>query len=679
MLAWVGAFVAVAALAAILSGDQLQIAGYSTPGSESTRVADRLHDALGYDPEPAVVAYARAPGPISRDPGRAAIARLAARLRAEPGVAHVQTPLGRDGLAVLGSRDGEAALILVHFRSTDVRDLKGSIARLRKLRVPGLQQLRFGGYAVGELELNDVARKDLVRAELIAVPILALLIFLVFRGLVASAIPLAIGGVSMAGAYTGLQLIGRFVDVSILALNLAVLLSLGLAVDYALLLVSRYREEVVEHGPGVEARRATLRSAGRAVAFSGLAVAAACAPLMAFSQGFVYSMGIAGTLVPLLSAAFALLITFPLLALVGGRIAPHAAPPAGHTGWFRWAKWVMRHPGDRAAVGVLVLIAAAAPILTAKSTFPDRTTVPRGTDAREVAELSLGQFPNELAAPVSLVAGPRGWPGRVPAEKFAQALNLFGGVEVAGPLVGPSGRAVGAQAVLRQPPTSETSQEVVRRLRALDPELLVGGRTAQFIDLKHSIHRRILVAGLLVVLLTFGVLATVTRSVLLPVKALAFHALVLAATFGLLVLIFQRDALGLGGLVGYDGPRALDLLVGVVILASTFGLAADYSILLLARITEEHRAGRDDEEAVALGIERTGPVITSAAAVLVVTLLALTTSKLYLIKELTVGQIIGVTLDVSIVRLVLVPAFIRLLGPLNWWYPHFLRRRTEER
>ena len=183
-------------------------------------------------------------------------------------------------------------------------------------------------------------------------------------------------------------------------------------------------------------------------------------------------------------------------------------------------------------------------------------------------------------------------------------------------------------------------------------------------------------AALLVALLTFVVLLTLTRSVILPIKALVFHMLVLGAVFGLLVLLFQRDELGLGGLLGYEGPPALDLLIGVVILATTFGLAADYSIMLLARITEEHRAGRSDAEAVALALERTGPVITSAALLLSVALLALAASNLYLLKQLTIGQVLAVAIDVTLVRLVLVPAFIRVLGPWNWWLPRPFRRRA---
>ena len=332
---------------------------------------------------------------------------------------------GREGVTALRSRSGRQALVLVHFRATDLSALEEPVDRLRDLREPGLD-LRFGGYAVGEIELNRVAREELIKAELIAVPLLALLMVLIFRGLVAAAIPLVIGGVAMLGTYAGLQLVGRLMDLSVFALNLAVLLALGLAVDYSLLLVSRYREEAAERGPGVEGGARDAGDGGRAVAFSGVAVAAACAPLVIFAQSFVYSMGVAGVLVAALAASVALLVTVPLLVLFGARIAPRAAPAPGRTPWYRFAHWVMRHPGNRAAIGVLLLIAAAAPVLEARWTFP---TALRRRGGRRPARWRTrrgASSSRSFAAPVSVVVAPGQGPAGVPLASRRSSTSSTG-------------------------------------------------------------------------------------------------------------------------------------------------------------------------------------------------------------------------------------------------------------
>jgi RND superfamily putative drug exporter len=230
------------------------------------------------------------------------------------------------------------------------------------------------------------------------------------------------------------------------------------------------------------------------------------------------------------------------------------------------------------------------------------------------------------------------------------------------------------QLVPSRPPYSQESQQLVNRIRAERAPLLVAGTTAEFLDLKHSIARHAALALALAAIATIAVLLAMTRSLLLPIKGLLLSALNLAATFGLLVLIFQSRALGVSALLGYHGPSAIETSVTVVILASAFGLATDYSIILLARITEEYRAGHSNDEAVALGMRRTGRVITSSALLLAVAVLALASSRIFLVKELTVGQAIAILLDATLVRMLLVPAFMRMLGPLNWWLPGRFRR-----
>jgi RND superfamily putative drug exporter len=313
-------------------------------------------------------------------------------------------------------------------------------------------------------------------------------------------------------------------------------------------------------------------------------------------------------------------------------------------------------------------------------TFPDETAVPEGLAARTVADAVSREFTPFLDYPVNIAVplgsgAPRA--GLAPGA-LASSLALAPGVAVASALQRATPRTGFVQLVLRDPPLSSRSEALVELLRGTHAGLLVGGQTAEFVDLKQSIEAHAPAALAVAALATILVLLLMTGSLVLPVKALVFHVLAVAAAFGLLVLIFQKHLPVVGSLLAYRGPPAIETTISVVIIASTFGLATDYSILLLSRITEEHRAGRSDEEAVAIGVERTGPVITSSALLLAVALLALASSRVFLVKQLTVGQVLGVLIDVSFVRLLMVPSFMRLLGRYNWWAPPLLRRRGGE-
>ena len=663
----------------LATGDRFGVAGFTDPGSASVRARARIHRALGYDGFPAMVVLARSRIGFEAAPARAAVTRLAGRASADPSVGHVDSAFGPGALPLLLSRDGHETLLLIHFRSSDENSVAAPIRRLRaRLRERGLR-LRFGGYQVAAFDLNRIARSDLVRAELIAFPLLALLVILIFRGVAAALIPVLIGGASMIGTLACLRVLSHAVEISIFALNLAVLLSLGLAVDYGLFLVSRYREEAHGRGHGAEAVRATVRLGGRAVVYSALAVAGACAALLVFPQQFIYSMGIAGVLVALFSAAAALLLVPPMLLLGGRRIG--TSEPRAADWWRRWPRRVMRRPVEVALLAVLLLVAAGAPALGLRSTFPDVTAVPRGFESRAVTDSIRRDFTPNIESPLAVAAEVPGRASRTNAQaRIGPALvpAVLSHQAIAGDvgLVG-NGLAL-VNVVPLRPSLSSATQALVTRLRGPPFHLLVAGPTAEFLDLKSSIRARAPIALLVVAAATLLVLLALTRSVVLPIKALILHALALVGTLGLLVLIFQRNLLGLADLLSYRGPPAIEIAASVVIVASAFGLATDYSILLLSRIVEEHRAGRPDEEAVAHGIARTGPVITNSALLLAVALLALTTSRVFLVKQLTVGQVIGVAIDVSLVRLLLLPALMRLLGSANWWAPKWLRRDREK-
>jgi uncharacterized membrane protein YdfJ with MMPL/SSD domain len=663
-----------AVLLSVAIPDRFKVAGFTTPGSESARALALARKQLGYDPQAGLIAVAHSATGFTTAGPRAAVKQLAAQATADPAVGAVQTAFGRERAPELISHDGRSTLVLIHFRSTDIDAAAGPIHRLRaRLRAPGLT-LSFTGYDLIFLDANRAARDDLVRAELIAFPLLALLMLLIFRGLVAALIPLLIGGASVAGTFACLSLLSGALNISIFALDLALLLGLGLAVDYGLFLVSRYREEASRAGHGREAIASMVRTAGRAVLFSGVALACASAALLLFPQEFIYSMGIAGVLVSLLSAAAALLLVPPMLLLAGDRVGTRAVPTE-ISWWQRWSRWIMRRPVDVALVSVLLLVAAAAPAIRLAPTFPDQSAVPKSFASRQAADAIDADFTPHLLYPADVVID-GGTRARIPSLLLASSLLRTSQVALATPEPSPPRAATLVQLILRHAPYSDQSQALITGIHRVPAPLEVGGNTAEFMDLKSSISGRLPLAIALVAATTLLALFLLTDSAVLALKALLFDALGLLAALGLLVLIFQHRILGLDSLVAYHGPSALDTTAVVVMIASTFGLTTDYSILLLSRIVEEHRAGVSDEDAVAAGIERSGPVITRSALLLVVALLALASSRVFLIKQLAVGQALGIVIDVSLVRLLLVPAMIRLLGRANWWTPRRLLGRS---
>ena len=672
---------AVFAAAALVFGanvaDRLKPAGFTDPSSESARAAQQVAHALGYDPAPGLVVVARARrGPVSTIAARREIARVARVLKADPAVRLVRTPFGRHPSRALISRDGRSALILANFAKTDEGDLQDAADRIPpRLRSASLA-LTVGGYAVGFNDVNKTVRQDLMRAELIAFPILALLLALVFRGLVAAALPLAIGGFAVAGTFLSLRVLSELTDVSIFALNITTALGLGLAVDYGLLLVSRYREELQRSGPGWPAHLRTVETAGRAVLFSGLTVAAAVASMLVLPQRFLYSMGAGAASVALLAATGALLAIPALLALLGERVNAlslrGARVPAEGTGrWHRVAAAVMRRPAPVAVAVTVVLLLAASPVTRATLTQPGDSAVPRDHPSRIVGALVAREFTPQLDSPILATV-----PAAQARRLRARVARVDGVAKVAAPQPLGAGRAL-LLATPAAPPLTPRAQDATRRIRAISRAATghssVGGRSAEFVDFKRSlVEHAPLVAGLIAAT-TLLLLFALTGSVILPVKTLLMNALSIAAALGLVVVVFQ-DGVG-AGLFGYDdGPRALETALTVVLAATTFGLATDYAVLVLARIKEYHDRGEPNERAVALGIERTGRVITAAALLLAVVFLAFTTGSVFFMKQAGFGQAVAVGIDASIVRALLVPALMRLLGRWNWWAPRPLAR-----
>jgi len=680
--------VSIFALLAVAVGHDverhLKAAGFTDPSSESERATRLLRESLGYDPNPAIVLVVRAPGggPLDlTDPAmRRDVNRLAADMSKVEYVGHVVNPLREPQAAELIAEDGQSLVLAGDLSTNDVEDAGGIAAeRVKKLADASPLDVAEGGFAQGFNETNDQTRRDLTTAELIAFPVLALFLLLVFRGVVAASIPLLIGGVSIVGTLFALRLMSTFVDTSVFALNIATGLSLGLAVDYALLMVSRYREELERDGATQEAHRRTVLTAGRTAVFSGMTVAAAMAALIFMPQRFLYSMAVAGASVAVLSSLIAILVVPSLLALLGTRIDAlsirrrHAVSDTSD-GWYRLARGVMRRPVAVAVTSSALLLAAAAPLLWTTLTGPSAEAVPPGQPSYDAYRYLEAHYPRDVTEAVTVAVDGEASSAQLAA--FHRRVEALGDITRGAPFVRTPGALAYANFAPSQPALSSASQDAVDEIRSLGPPgaatVLVSGNTARFVDQKQSLleHAPLVVA--IIALTTVLVLFLLTGSLLLPLKTLVMNSLTLGATLGILVLAFQAG--WHDGPLGYTGPAAIEVTSLVFLFAVIFGLATDYAVLVMARIKERHDLGDSNEEAVAVGIGRTGRVITAAAVAIALVFLAFGVSSVFFVKQIAIGMAFGVMIDATIVRALLVPSLMRLFGDWNWWAPAPLRR-----
>lgn len=685
VLAAIGIFTVLAFALSSNIEQHLKAAGFSDPATESQQQQDLLIEKTGSESIPAIVVRITPPAGQDRlslhSPALRREARRVARtLHSLDNASLVENPLA-GGPPQLIAPDRSSLLITAHFSSIDVQDLAHAADEAsERLHSSPRFQVTVGGLAAGFNEVNDTVHSDLIRAELIAFPLLALLLLIVFRGVIAASIPLLVGIVSVGGTFLALLVMSKFVDTSVFALNITTAMGLGLAVDYGLLLVTRYREELERDGPSRESHRRLVESAGRTIVFSGLTVAAAMAALTLLPQRFLYSLGAGGAIVAIFSAVGALLLVPSLLALLGERVNALSLR-RGHSvadesdGWYRLANGVMRRPVAVAIGSASLLLLLAVPTLGVNLTVPGTDSSPAGEPSREVVTTVNRDYPASLGVPISVLVD--GEASDTQLRRLSRRIGSLEGIESPVPFqrvardlalanFGLRGRAGSA--------LSDEAQDTVRRIRTMTgpAPILVSGYTAEFLDLKESLGRNLpLVIGI-IILTTLLLLFMLTGSVVLPLKTLIMNLLTLAGTVGIIVAAFQWGLLD--GLVGYNGPDAMETSTLVVMFAVIFGLSTDYAVLVLARVKELHDSGLPNEEAVARGIARTGRVISAAALCLAAAFLAFTTSSIFFMKEAGIGYAAAVLIDATLVRALLVPALMRLFGDWNWWAPAPLRR-----
>ncbi|MEV4539772.1 MMPL family transporter [Asanoa sp. NPDC049518] len=625
------------------------------PGSESDRAADR-RDALAPAPEEITAIVS---GIDATDPAvTAAIDRVSADVRSMPGVAEVSPP-------VPAPDTGQALLFTVTMDvSEDADDVAASAAeRIRAGTSLAGGNLIVSGGSLSEDEFADQAASDVARAEIFSTPVMLLLLLIVFGGLLAAGLPLLIALVGVGGTFGVLFAFSQVTDVSVYSIQIVSMLAVGLAVDYALLIVYRFREE---RAVDPEVRAAILRtaaSAGRTVLFSGLTVAVALAGLTVFADPFLRSMGIAGTAVVLLDLLAALTLLPALLALFGKRIKPRAPRPAGVGVFARLARRVQRRPVLTAVLVLVPMLIIAVPVLDMRLSAGDARLLPASTQTRALYDQLAVHYPDEVG-PDEVSAVVAAAPDSPAVTTLRDRMRTMPGVrEVEVEPIGDHS--------LVQASVDETHQNaVVTAVRDLPApvETLVGGDTAQLVDYRAMLAERAPWAIALVLLGTLVLLFLFTGSVILPIKAVLTNLLSIGAALGAVVWVFQQGNLGLPEL---DGTN---LTVPVLVAAIAFGLSVDYEVFLLSRMRERWLAGASPEAAVAEGLQLTGRIVTAAALLLAIVFAGFVAGGFVPIRSIGLGLVLAVLLDATIVRMFLVPATMTLLGRYNWWAPAWLAR-----
>jgi uncharacterized membrane protein YdfJ with MMPL/SSD domain len=702
---------AVFLLAAALGGPVVSLlksenSDFQDPASQNQQVLKAIEHATHQTATFGLVALVPSRGDARTDPvAQHESARVLALLSAQSGFQRA-IDYSKTHLPLLVSRDGHLTLVLAAFAN---REYSTRAVEHVRAQVAG-SGVRFGGNDVAFKEINKTTSSDLQRAEMFAFPILLLLSFWVFRGLVAAALPLLVGGFAIVLTFLFLRLIDQFAGVSVFAVNLVTGMGLGLGIDYSLFVLARYREELASGADTREALLRTLQTAGRTVLYSSLTVAGALASMLVFPIRFLYSMGIGGAIVALAAGFVSLLVLPAVLVALGPRInalsparlqrsAARTAQSSEQGGWYRLARGVMRRPGLVALFTAALLLVAAIPSLRLSLAPADAHVLPSSSEARRVAETLTREFPVDASQTITIVARSAGPPStkRRPAGVGGPALTRPGlppTAAITAPVAAIAARAhriAGAKATEGSPryvggnvweielqprglSGSAANQALVKNLRTIGPapNLLVGGATAWFVDQKAAIAAHLPLALLVLALVTAGFLFLMTGSLIVPVVALLMNLLTVAVAAGLLVLIFQDGHLG--GLFGFTPIGGLEESNLVLLFILAFAMSTDYGVFLFGRIKEAHDDGRPTRDAIAYGLERTGRLVTAAALLFCVALGAFSTSHIFFVKQLGVGVPLAVVIDATIVRALLVPAIMGRLGEATWWAPRPLRR-----
>ncbi|MET9622242.1 MMPL family transporter [Streptomyces sp. NPDC006464] len=689
---------ALAVVAGSGVGDRMGSGGWEDPDAESTYATQVLEREFPAS-QPNVLLLLDAGAAGVDDPAVAAEARRTAeRLDAEPGVSGVGS-YWATGSPALRSKDGRQAVIAARIQGEE-KEAGEILQRIAPAYrgTHGPVEVSLGGPLAVRHEMQTVIQEDLLRAELIALPVTLVLLVMVFGSAVAALLPLGIGIVAILGTNAVLRGLTEFTDVSVFAQNLTTALGLGLAIDYALFVVRRFREELAAGADTRTAVGTTLRTAGRTVLFSALTVAVSLAAMLVFPQYFLRSFAYAGIAVVLLAAAAALILLPAALMLLGDRVnaldlrrlfvrrraarAGDGAGPAGAgrggedgAGWARTAALVMRRAPVFVVATTAGLVLLGLPFLGVKFGTADDRQLPSTSESRVVQDQLRDGFPGTPGGGLTVLAEGGATPAQY-ADYRERIADLPGVERVDGPVT--SGSGARAHAYFTVVPEGEAvgegAQRVVGELRAQEApfDTSVTGAAAVLTDSKDAIADRLPWAAAIIVVITLLLVFLLTGSVLIPLQAVVLNALSLTAMFGAVVWVFQEGHLS--GLLGFTATGDIETTLPVLMFCVAFGLSMDYGVFLLSRIKEEYDATGDHEHSVRFGLRRTGGLITAAAVILAVVMVAIGTSRVTNTKMLGLGVALAVLMDAMVVRSLLVPSVMKLTGRLTWWAPGPLRR-----
>ena len=654
--------------------------GYSDPKSDSAKVWELL-DSTFKVKDPSIVLVLDAKDKSVDDPAISAIGQeLEAKVRSEVSAENVLSYWSSGGAPSLKSKDGTSALIFVYLKSTDFTEidkLGGQYQAKYDGEYKGVNVYASGG-AVFANAINGRIQNDLKLSEAVSIPLTFLLLLFVFGAMAASAMPLVIGITAILGTFFVMYLLTLFTDVSIFALNLTTGLGLGLGIDYALLIVNRFREELARGLDSETAVVNTLRSAGKTVFYSGITVVLTLISLTFFPQNFLKSMGYAGGAVVALAVLGALIPLPALLAILGSRINKGVVRRSGIVQkedgrWAQIARLVMRRPISVVAASLAILFLLIAPISNIKFSQIDSDVLPKSDRAYVASQFIASEFPGQESNPIEIIFPDGANQQSEITSYLSQIKQIPGIVRVGDPQI--TGDAVRVVAIHSMKPRTPEGEELIHEIRALkSPEgTLVGGVAADYADTQGAISRTLPAVIGWIIITVLLLLFVFTGSLLLPIKAVILNFASLAATMGVLTWIFidgnLRELLG-----GFTLTGTLDTNTMVLVAIVAFGLSMDYEVFLLSRIKEEHDAGKDNVDAVALGLQKSARIITAAAFILAVVFAAFILSGVTSIKMMGFGVAFAILLDATLIRAFLVPALMRLFGEWNWWAPRFLKR-----
>ncbi|HEX3507956.1 MAG TPA: MMPL family transporter [Candidatus Dormibacteraeota bacterium] len=644
---------------------------------------------------------------------QSAVEQSIAGLKADPRIAGIDTPYSVPPVAQSSyiSKDSHEALVIVHFNDSSVKAQK-YISQVESEIRPSAVKVYATGQVPINLAFNTTLEQDLQRAEFVALPITLILLVLIFASFVAAVLPISVGILAIVGGVGGTLFLARFTDVSQYAINVVTLIGLGVAIDYSLFIVNRFRDELAAGASREDAIAKSLSTAGRAITFSGVTVAVGLSAMLFFQGTFLASMGAAGAIVVAVAVAYGLTFLPALLSVLGPRVDRLRVPflgsrkPAGTGAWHSMAVWVMRRPWFVLVPALAILLVAGTPFLQLRLANGDVDQLPPSNEARQGYDILVSDFPGQDQTTIdAVVYYPDGSPltadhigaiydltRRLDGLPYVLRVNsivnvnseltreqyqsLYSGPATQLPSALQQALTLGAgkhivliEVVTNKQYTSDEARSIVTAVRAEsvpDGQVQATGSTAFDLDIVNYILERTPIAVGSVLLVTYVVLFLLTGSVILPLKAVLTNLFSIAASFGAMVWIFQEGHFS--QLLGFS-PQSIDPSIPVILFSIVFGMSMDYEVLLISRIQEEYHRTGDNQAAVAMGLEKSGRLITGAAAIMVAVFLAFALANVVIIKAIGVGLAIAIAVDATIVRILIVPSVMRILGRANWWAP----------